>query len=204
METDGKVLSCSAQCNFLHLPPPLRHLLLSQKPLSVGFRRCLKTESRSGVNENNPPPPPFVNSKTASPALLTLSSTTLNSYATSVPPDPPQLKYSAAFFRASPPRLLFSAAHFRSFPPSSFPEVAFLGRSNVGKSSLLNALFGRTNIKDAHVSKRPGRTRTMNGFGVTGGQVGGDPPSSGEKEAAWEAIAAWRVGGGGYAWIWRR
>ena len=115
-----------------------------------------------------------------------LSSATLNSYNVSIPPNTQQLKYAATFFHTSPPKILFSAAQFRSFPPSSFPEVAFLGRSNVGKSSLLNALFGRTKEKAAHVSKRPGRTKTMNGFGVAGGLEWGTPPASGEKEGAWK------------------
>ena len=47
----------------------------------------------------------------------------------------------------------------------SSPEVCFLGRSNVGKSSLLNALL---NKKIAHASSRPGRTRSMNAFAVGG------------------------------------
>src|SRR3954465_8895483 len=49
------------------------------------------------------------------------------------------------------------------FPAPSVPEIAFAGRSNVGKSSLLNALAGG---KLAHVSSTPGRTRTINFFGV--------------------------------------
>ena len=55
---------------------------------------------------------------------------------------------------------------------SSVPEVAFLGRSNVGKSSLLNALVHRTGMRIANVSGKPGRTKSMNAFGV-GGDDGG-------------------------------
>ncbi len=49
----------------------------------------------------------------------------------------------------------------REFPPADKPEVVFVGRSNVGKSSLINYVVGR-NI--ARVSKQPGRTRTINFF----------------------------------------
>jgi GTP-binding protein len=56
-------------------------------------------------------------------------------------------------------RFLKSAAAPDQFPPQTAPEVAFLGRSNVGKSSLINALLGQ---KIAHVSSTPGRTRTIN------------------------------------------
>ena len=56
-------------------------------------------------------------------------------------------------------RFLKSAAAPEHFPASKAPEVAFLGRSNVGKSSLINALLG---VKIAHVSSIPGRTRTIN------------------------------------------
>lgn len=48
-------------------------------------------------------------------------------------------------------------------PPSAMPEIAFAGRSNVGKSSLINAIMGR---KIAHVSHTPGRTQQLNFFEV--------------------------------------
>ena len=64
------------------------------------------------------------------------------------------------------PRVEFtiSAAAAAQFPRDGLPEVAFLGRSNVGKSSLLNALAGASNL--ARVSSQPGRTRLVNFFRV--------------------------------------
>ncbi|OIN85703.1 MAG: YihA family ribosome biogenesis GTP-binding protein [Alphaproteobacteria bacterium CG1_02_46_17] len=54
-------------------------------------------------------------------------------------------------------------ADLYQLPPSQIPEIAFAGRSNVGKSSLINALMGR---KIAHVSHTPGRTQQLNFFEV--------------------------------------
>ena len=56
-------------------------------------------------------------------------------------------------------RFLKSATDPQHFPAPRAPEIAFLGRSNVGKSSLINALTGQ---KIAHVSSTPGRTQTIN------------------------------------------
>jgi len=58
-----------------------------------------------------------------------------------------------------PAKFITSAANPKHFPAEGPPEFAFLGRSNVGKSSLINSLLGQ---KLAHVSSTPGRTRTIN------------------------------------------
>lgn len=62
------------------------------------------------------------------------------------------------------PKFILSATAPAHFPPPSAPEFAFLGRSNVGKSSLINALLGS---KQAKVSSTPGRTRAINFFSLT-------------------------------------
>jgi len=61
-------------------------------------------------------------------------------------------------------RFVTSAADPRQFPPPGAPEIAFVGRSNVGKSSLINSLVGAK--KTARTSNTPGRTQTINFFQV--------------------------------------
>jgi GTP-binding protein len=60
-------------------------------------------------------------------------------------------------------RFLLSASDAGHFPLPSLPEIAFLGRSNVGKSSVINALVG---TKLARTSNTPGRTRSINFFEI--------------------------------------
>jgi GTP-binding protein len=98
---------------------------------------------------------------------------TLNTYNETTTPNEAQLDYAYNYFTSQVPQFLFGTSKFREFPDSSSPEVTFLGRSNVGKSSLLNALFNRPNDRLAYVSKRPGRTRAMNAFGIGGASIGG-------------------------------
>src|SRR5271154_2873631 len=60
-------------------------------------------------------------------------------------------------------RFMMAATDASQFPPPALPEVAFLGRSNVGKSSVINSLLG---AKIAKTSSTPGRTRSINFFEV--------------------------------------
>jgi GTP-binding protein len=60
-------------------------------------------------------------------------------------------------------RFLLAASDERQFPNTDLPEIAFLGRSNVGKSSLINSLVGN---KIARTSSTPGRTRSINFFEI--------------------------------------
>jgi GTP-binding protein len=61
-------------------------------------------------------------------------------------------------------RFVTSAAQPSDFPPPSLPEVAVVGRSNVGKSSLINVLVGQPGL--ARTSRTPGRTRLANWFAI--------------------------------------
>jgi GTP-binding protein len=61
-------------------------------------------------------------------------------------------------------RFITTAVEPKGYPTSAAPEVAFVGRSNVGKSSMINALVGRKKL--VRVSNTPGRTRTLNFFDV--------------------------------------
>jgi GTP-binding protein len=75
-------------------------------------------------------------------------------------------------------------------PDSALPEVAFAGRSNVGKSSLLNSLVRRKSF--ARVSRTPGRTREINFFRVNNGFVFVDLPGYGYARVSKEKKAQWR------------
>ena len=75
-------------------------------------------------------------------------------------------------------------------PDSPLPEVAFAGRSNVGKSSLLNALVRRKSF--ARVSRTPGRTREINFFRVNNGFVLVDLPGYGYARVSKEKKSEWR------------
>lgn len=74
-------------------------------------------------------------------------------------------------------------------PPPDMPEVAFIGRSNVGKSSLVNALTGRKAL--ARTSNTPGRTQELNFFDLGGRLMLVDLPGYGFAKAPKPAVEAW-------------
>jgi len=86
-------------------------------------------------------------------------------------------------------RFIISAARVEQFPPEAEPEVAFLGRSNVGKSSLLNALVG---AEEAFVSSRPGCTQLINFYQVDGGVRFVDLPGYGYAKVPQEIKKEWQ------------
>jgi GTP-binding protein len=75
-------------------------------------------------------------------------------------------------------------------PETTLPEIAFAGRSNVGKSSLLNRLVGRKSL--ARVSRTPGRTREINFFNVNDRFVLADLPGYGYARVSKEKKNEWR------------
>ena len=83
-----------------------------------------------------------------------------------------------------------AATRPREFPPADLPEVVFLGRSNVGKSSLINALLGCRNL--ARTSSAPGRTRQVNFFRVNGACFFVDLPGYGFARVSKAMRAQWR------------
>jgi GTP-binding protein len=77
----------------------------------------------------------------------------------------------------------------QQYPPEDLPEVAFVGRSNVGKSSLLNFLTGRKNL--ARVSGSPGKTRTINFYRINDEFRIVDLPGYGYAKASKAEQATW-------------
>ncbi len=86
-------------------------------------------------------------------------------------------------------RFVLSAPSWKTLPPPERPEVAFLGRSNVGKSSLLNALTGRKQL--ALTSGTPGKTRAFNFFDVNGQFYLVDIPGYGYAKVSKTERAHW-------------
>lgn len=87
-------------------------------------------------------------------------------------------------------RFFHAAQRLDQLPPPSGPDVAFAGRSNVGKSSLLNALTGQNAL--ARVSHTPGRTRQLNFFDLGGRLTLVDMPGYGYAKASKDIKADWQ------------
>jgi GTP-binding protein len=86
-------------------------------------------------------------------------------------------------------RFIAGGAAFEQLPPSDAPEVAFIGRSNAGKSSLINALVGRKSL--ARVSNSPGRTRQVNLFQLGGRIILADLPGYGFAQVSRADRRSW-------------
>lgn len=93
-------------------------------------------------------------------------------------------------------RFVAGAANRSALPADGLPEFAFAGRSNVGKSSLINALTGRRML--ARTSNTPGRTRQINFFDLGGRLLLVDLPGYGYADASKSAIKSWTALARGY------
>jgi len=88
-----------------------------------------------------------------------------------------------------PCEFIAGAASLDALPERRLPEVAFVGRSNVGKSSLINALTGRGNL--ARVSNTPGRTRQINLFALRDRLMLADLPGYGFAKISKAEARSW-------------
>jgi GTP-binding protein len=91
---------------------------------------------------------------------------------------------------AGPCKFVAGAASLDSLPDSSLPEIAFAGRSNVGKSSLVNALTGRRSL--ARTSSSPGHTRQINFFDLGGKLCLVDLPGYGFAQVSRSMKETWQ------------
>ena len=85
---------------------------------------------------------------------------------------------------------MLSASGPDQFPREEYPEIAFLGRSNVGKSSLINALVGRKGL--AFTSSKPGCTQSINFYRVDGSLYFVDLPGYGYARVSKERTLEWK------------
>ena len=91
---------------------------------------------------------------------------------------------------AAPVEFLKGVVAMNGLPPSDRVEICFAGRSNVGKSSLINALTNRKNL--ARASNTPGRTQEINFFTTQGGPYLVDLPGYGFAEAPVNIVKKWQ------------
>lgn len=134
-----------------NFPRPLSSVVQPMK-VNKAFLKRLPKEGRETLSQNN---------------LAQLTCDEFNYYGDTVAPTPQQLEYARQFFQPSDhsPIHLWVSSVFREIPQSDIPEVVMMGRSNVGKSTLINALIGKPM---AYVSRKPGRTKEFHAYGVGG------------------------------------
>ena len=101
-----------------------------------------------------------------------------------------ELQTAAAQF-TRPCNFVISVANLVQLPESDFDEVAFAGRSNVGKSSLINALFNQTKL--AKTSSTPGRTQQLNFFNFDNKLYLVDLPGYGYAKAPEKLVKQWQA-----------
>lgn len=101
-----------------------------------------------------------------------------------------QLQNAEAQF-ARPITFMLSVARLEQLPDDDYPEVAFAGRSNVGKSSLINALFNQKKL--AKTSSTPGRTQQLNFFNFDNKLYLVDLPGYGYAEAPEKLVKQWQA-----------
>ncbi|SCZ09947.1 ribosome biogenesis GTP-binding protein YihA/YsxC [Alkaliphilus peptidifermentans] len=85
--------------------------------------------------------------------------------------------------------IVMSAVSPKQYPDDGFPEVAFVGRSNVGKSSTINTLLGRKKL--ARISSSPGKTRTINFYLINQEYYMVDLPGYGYAKVSKDERASW-------------
>lgn len=103
-------------------------------------------------------------------------------------PTPSELE---GLFHSDAARFVMGVAHLEQLPEADRPECAFIGRSNVGKSSLFNALFANSTL--ARVSNTPGRTQQLNFFDFQDGAAYiVDVPGYGYAEAPKSEVKKWQ------------
>jgi GTP-binding protein len=126
------------------------------------------------------------------PAGQTVAGTDLIQSATTLTPEEVEaaaLETGRLLFAAEC-RFFFGAQKLDQLPQLAGTEIAFAGRSNVGKSSLLNALTGRNSL--ARTSSEPGRTRQLNFFDLGGRLTLVDMPGYGYARASKDIKADWQ------------
>jgi GTP-binding protein len=105
-------------------------------------------------------------------------------------PDASAIDAGRALFRV-PAEFLKGVVAMSGLPPADRVEVCFAGRSNVGKSSLINALTARRNL--ARASNTPGRTQELNFFALSDSHYLVDLPGYGFANAPKDVVAKWQA-----------